>query len=70
MTLLYLCYNVPNFLEKLRLGVLNISLNLAHILSLFQWGSCLFRICSGPFRISLMAEKEAIIDTKTPGSWH
>lgn len=34
-----------------------------------QWGSCLFRICSGPFRISLMAQKEVIIDTKTPGNW-
>ena len=49
--------------------VLNVSLNWPRILNFIQWGSCLFKICSGPFKISLMAGKEVIIDTKTPGSW-
>lgn len=68
--LLAMCYNVPNFLEKTEaFEVLNVSLNGLHILHLMQWDFSLFRICSGPSRVSPVSGKEAIIDTKTPGSW-
>lgn len=69
MTLLYICDDVPSFLEKLRPSeVLNVSLNWPHVLNFMQYCSCLFRICSGPLRISLMVEKEVVIDIKTPGN--
>lgn len=68
--LLAMCYNVPNFLEKNEaFEVLNVSLNGLHILRLMRWDFCLFRICLGPSRVSPVSGKEAIIDTKTPGSW-
>lgn len=58
LTLPYRCSGLSDFLLKPE--VLNVPLNGLHILQ----DSCLFRICSGPFRVSLMARKKQLLIPK------